>query len=198
MSVNLVKIDKTQLLGAKPDLPFPKDGWIAGGAIRGWFSGTEKLVDIDIFFNSEEACNSYSIEVLKRKNLLNANPNAETYSWNGTRVQCIRRAWYPTKEDLLDSFDFTVCQFVWDGIDVYATPEAIVSVLRNHLGAHNINKEFAVDSLRRAFKYCKRGYHPCNGTIEKIALSLQNLTPEEIRNAVEISPNGGKRIIRID
>jgi hypothetical protein len=101
-------------------------------------------------------------------------------------------------EDLLDSFDFTVCQFAYDGSNVFSTPEAIISVTRNHLGVHNISKEFAVDSLRRAFKYSKKGYYPCNGTIQKLADSLRGLTAEEVKNAVEISPGGGRRLIRID
>lgn len=199
MSVSVIKIDKSLLLGPAIDVPVPVNGWIAGGAIRRWFAGKEDLSDVDVFFQNEQAFNDY-IVLLAQKGAkpLASHPNAVTYEYQQVRVQCIRVKWYATLDELLDSFDFTVCQFAWNGTEFFATPEATISVLRNHLGAHNISQNFAVDSLRRAFKYCKKGYHPCNGTIQKIAHSLRTLTEQQVNDAIEISPNGGKRTVRID
>jgi hypothetical protein len=199
MSVNVIKVNPLQMLGPKIEIPVPKKGWIAGGAIRRWFAGGEPLSDVDCFFQNEQAFLDHVNEVLQHgAKLINTHKNAVTFELNDVLVQLIKIKFHPTVESLLDSFDFTVCQFAWDGTEIYSTPQAVISTLRKHLGAHILTKEFSVDSLRRAFKYCKKGYHPCNGTVQQIANSLRTLTEAEIQQAVEISPNGGKRIIRVD
>lgn len=199
MSVEIVTLPQAIMLGEKPSLPAPEKGWIAGGAIRRWFTGNEKLSDIDLFFQTEEAFNAYLLILINNGYVQSAeHKNAVTLTKDKVKVQCIRIKYYPNVDALLDSFDFTLCQFAWDGKNVFTTAQSMVSVLRNHLGVHNITKEYAVDSLRRAFKYAKKGFYPCNGSIMQIANSLRELTVEEIRNAIEISPGGGSRIIRID
>lgn len=202
MSIQLVQIDETLMMGEginKKIPPVISLGWIAGGAIRRWFVGGERLSDIDVFFKNEKSMQDY-IGLLTGQGAqkLSEHKNVITYSYHDYLIQCIRIKYYEKVEDLLDSFDFTVCQFAYDGFKVFSTPEAIISVTRKHLGMHGISKEFAVDSLRRAFKYAKKGYYPCNGTIQKLADSLRGLTAEEVKNAVEISPGGGKRLIRMD
>ena len=102
------------------------------------------------------------------------------------------------KETRFDSFDFTVCQFGWDGKDIFGTSLGLVSALRGHLGVHKIDKALATDSLRRAFKYAAKGYKPCHATIRDLGLSFNSLAKEEIENQIQISPNGGTRIIGVD
>ena len=92
------------------------------------------------------------------------------------------------KETRFDSFDFTVCQFGWDGKDIFGTSLGLVSVLRGHLGVHKIDKALATDSLRRAFKYAAKGYKPCHATIRDLGLSFNSLTKEEIESQIQISP----------
>jgi hypothetical protein len=199
MSVTIIKLNQLQMLGPKIEITVPQRGWIAGGAIRRWFAGNEKLSDVDCFFQDEAAFLDYVNALAQHgAKLVNTHKNAATFDVNDILVQLIKLKYHPTVDSLLDSFDFTVCQFAWDGTDVYSTPQAVISTLRNHLGVHILTKDFAVDSLRRAFKYCKKGYHPCNGTIQQMANAMRTLTEDEIKNAVEISPNGGKRIIRVD
>ncbi len=197
--IQLIKIDPTQMLGEKPNVLVPSGGFIAGGAVRRWFSGKEALSDVDVFFPSADIQKKY-IEELEKDDFKQtyATKNALTYYNGKIQVQCIQIKYYQDVSALLDSFDYTLCQFAWDGKDIYSTPLAMVSVLRNHLGAHEIRPDFAVDSLRRAFKYAKKGFYPCNGTLLKIADSLRGLTAEQILDAVTISPKGGRSILRID
>jgi len=197
MSIQLIKINPLQCHGVEPVIAPVGDIWICGGAIRQWFIGSEKPSDIDVFGKSDVALSQFAKTVLKDCPIISQNPNTDTYDYKGQWVQLIK-FYHPTIESVLDSFDFTVCQFGWDGKDIYSTPSAVISVLRGHLGVHQIKGEFAADSLRRAFKYQKKGYQPCAGTIRQLGLSFVSLTPEQINNQVEISPNGGRRIVGID
>lgn len=201
--MNIIKLPLEQLVG--PRIPHgvpkitPSIGWIAGGAVRQWFSGQEKLSDIDVFFINDEAFNTYEKMLVDADfKLISQHKNAKTYRRHELIVQCITISSYSNVTELFDSFDFSVCQFAWNGEEVFATSEAIISVLRGHLGVHKISKTYAVDSLRRAFKYAKKGFYPCSGTIEKIALALRELSEEDVRRAIEISPGGGQRVRRID
>jgi hypothetical protein len=196
--MHIVKLDKTQMLGQFPFIQVPKDGWVAGGAIRRWFKGEEKLSDVDCFFQNKESLEHY-IHVLNGMGFteINKHQNAISYSNEEYLVQCIIVKFYKDVTELLDSFDFTLCQFAYDGKEIYASSDGIVSVLRNHLGVHKLEGN-VTDSLRRAFKYTKKGYYPCNGTLQKLALALNGTTAQAINDSIEISPNGGRRIVRID
>ena len=61
MSVNVVELDVTNMRGIQPLglAKVPVKGWIAGGAIRGWFTGGEKLSDIDTFFPNQKSMEDY-------------------------------------------------------------------------------------------------------------------------------------------
>jgi hypothetical protein len=171
---------------------------MAGGAIRGWFSGKEKLSDVDIFFQSQEALRNYNFTLIENRfKELASHKDATTWSNGETLFQCITVQFYNNINELLDSFDYTICQFAWDGKTIFSTNLATISTLRNHLGVHKLN-ENAVDSLRRAFKYAKKGFYPCSGSLQQIAHALRGLTVEQINNAIEISPGGGRRIRRMD
>ena len=52
--------------------------------------------------------------------------------------------------------------------------------------------------MRRAFKYQRKGFEPCLGTIRDIAEVIRTLNEEELKAQVELSPAGGKRFVRFD
>lgn len=196
--INLIKIDNSQLMGLKPILN-PVDGtWIAGGAIRQWFVGSEPSSDIDVFGKDQASLDSFVAENLNGAKVLTSRDNLTSFNHQGTLVQVIKPRFYSSVEDLLDSFDFNVCQFCWDGKDIWSTTSSIISVLRGHLAVHKITKGFEADSLRRAFKYQQKGYKPCLGTIQALAKSFTDLTGEEIDKQIAISPGGGVRTVGID
>lgn len=194
---DLIKINNVELLGTQPVLQATPRVWIAGGAIRQWFC-KESASDIDVFGASEDDIQQFIKSKLAGAKKLNDTERLKSFNYQGQLVQIITHRYYSNMSELVDSFDFTLCQFVWDGVEVFATQGAIISVLRKHLRVHKITKEYAADSLRRAFKYQSKGYKPCHGTILDLALSFENLKRDEIISQVEMSPGGGKRLIGID
>lgn len=198
MSLDIIKVDQLTCLGKKPLLEINDGIWIAGGAIRQWFVGNEKSTDIDVFGKTQESLDTFVTNNLKGCRLLTYRENLRSYDYKGTMVQIITYDFYENVEALLDSFDFNVCQFAYDGKEVYSTVSAITSVLRNHLGVHKITPPLVADSLRRAFKYQEKGYKPCLGTIQKLGESFSGVSKEEIQNQISISPGGGMRFVGVD
>lgn len=198
MPIDLIKLEQETFIGQRPIVSPTKDVWIAGGAIRQWFNDGELVTDIDVFGKNQESLDNFISEKLWAAKKISEQNHLSSFSLNGQLIQVIKYDYYDSVHNLLDSFDFTVCQFAWDGKTVYSTEAAIVSVLRKHLRVHQITKELAADSLRRAFKYQRKGYIPCLGTLKDIALSFQNLTEEQIKEQITISPGGGTRFVGVD
>lgn len=194
--MNIVEIPRFLLVGEPTSLKITDGAWVAGGAIRCWYLQKPNKSDIDFFFNSEQAA-----EVFKQANNI-SNPkythkNADTFDTNGKVIQLIK-IYHENIESIFDSFDFTICQFAYDGKTVYATAEAMITAARGHLTVHKIQQGYELDSLRRAFKYAKKGFEPCLGCLKQIGESFRNISEESLQNQLEISPNGGKRIVRLD
>jgi len=193
--MNIIEINESLMLGKKPEVQMVNSCWVAGGAIRSWFD-REKMSDIDIFFKNQEALDNFkNTNSLKTPSfstkitdtfILNEDNNSKKI------IQTIK-IFRDSIESLFDSFDFTICQFAWDGTKIYSTIEAIVSVSRKHLAVHKIQEGYEIDSLRRAFKYQNKGYKPCLGTIRDLALALSKKQEVDITSQVQISPGGHVR-----
>ena len=191
----IIQLLADHMLGEKPPIEPSAGCIVAGGSVRRWFSGSEKLSDVDVFAPSA----SHHAEFMggKTADLIVETKHAATFNCSGVRLQLIK-FYQPNLAALFESFDFNVCQFAWTEDGIFATEDAVIGVLRGHLSVVKLSKEFAIDSLRRAFKYQKKGFEPCAGTLRDIAKNFRELTEEQINAQVEISPGGGKRIVRFD
>lgn len=194
----IVEIKSDLMLGRKPDVKLPDGCWGAGGAYRRWFMGEPQNSDIDVFCKNDEAEAAFveanGLGGIKKDEFVMA-----TNYKVGDRLIQVNKLRFGTIEAVFAWFDYSICQFGIDGDRPVATPEALIGASRKHLAVNNIHKEYAADSLRRAFKYAAAGYSPCLGTIRDIAKAMLQATPEEIEQQVLISPRGGVRdFIRFD
>ena len=196
--MNIVELKTDEMLGKRPNIILTEGACIAGGAIRKWFTGKEKDSDVDIFFKDKTSHEKFLENTCANAEKLCETNNAETYKKDGIVIQCIKIKYYNSISELFDSFDFACCQFAYMNNTIYSTKEAILSTLRNHLAIHKIQKGFELDSLRRAFKYKEKGFEPCWGTLKALGESFREITPEDLNNQTEISPSGGKRLVRYD
>lgn len=193
--MSTIQLPVDRMRGDKPPIE-PRDGcFIAGGAVRRWFNGSEELSDVDVFAPTAD----HQTAFLKNRSvkLVDQTSRADTYQCDGVRLQLIK-FYHPTVDALFGAFDFNVCQFAWTEAGIFATQDAVIGVLRGHLSIVALTKEFAVDSLRRAFKYQQKGFEPCAGTLRDLANNFRQLTDEEMKAQVELSPKGGSRIVRFD
>ena len=174
MEILTLKTD--EMRGKKPFLEPIENVYIAGGAVRKWFTGQEKDSDLDVFAVNDTALEKFKIKYLKEYQVASSNKMTTTFKKDDKIVQLISGRFYANVNDLFDSFDFTLCHFAWTTQGIFGTKEGVISTLRNHLAVHKLNKDFAVDSLRRAFKYHKKGFEPCWGTLRDLTSVFQTLT----------------------
>lgn len=178
-------------------LPLPqfdlRGCWLAGGIVRDSVLGA-KASDADVFGKNSEAWQSF-LDANQRGKVSRA---PKMWSFKAELpVQIILRE-YASIEACLDSFDYTICQFAFDGEFAWATEAALVDTFRRRLVVHKITKEFALDSLRRAQKYIKKGYTACAGTLADIGRSFRDVSEEELQKQMEYYPSGLVRIVRFD
>lgn len=191
---DIIKLDANEMNGARPGIEPPDNFVIAGGSVRRWFLGEPQNSDIDLF--RTDGKQDYDVEIVGAKRR-HETVMAINYDMGKTRIQVIKKS-YESVSDMFDAFDFHHCQFAYNGDDIFTTKKAIISAMRKHLSLNTINPDFELDTLRRAFKYCRQGFYPCAGTIGDLANALRD-SDSDFDEQLQMSPGGGtKTIIRFD
>lgn len=178
--------DLSEIIGHLWDYGYP-EVYIAGGAVRATIEGKKDLADRDIdFFFKDEQQYKTTVNHIKCQNhfleshtedvdnyrvtitMVNANLTKKTF-----KFQLIKNRYYPTVEDLLDSFDFTICQFA-TGRDhkLYCGDYSLWDLGRKKLAVNKIT--YPVSSMRRMIKYTQQGFHACNGAMQSILRATVN------------------------
>lgn len=172
--------------------------FIAGGFIRATIAG-DKVSDIDLFGNSKDALSGIAKDlVYNRKGRYFATDNAITVlSPPRYPVQFITRWLFNTGGDLINSFDFTICQAV-----IYANSyvdsegdttkyhfQSMISdrfysdlAARRLYYTHPVRDEDVGGSLLRVLKYIKKGY---NIQAPSLAGVISRLTKEVDARRIE-------------
>jgi hypothetical protein len=145
------------------------DVLIAGGAVRKAFNG-ESLgkSDIDIFFKNDSdhlkaalhlkalGCkvrphvNCHGVVITKENHPVGTN--------EGLYIQLIFKERYPTMVELLDGFDYTVCQFGYSKGVFYTTEKAVIHEEKKILSWND--KCTQQYNMTRYVKYLQLGYTP--------------------------------------
>jgi hypothetical protein len=152
---------------------FNKEVWLAGGAVRRTLINQKLESDIDLFFKSKEAFDNYlqqlkdKFEVAKEvKNDHNVQLVVRFTDKEEWTIQLITVAYYDSLEKVLDSFDFTICQFGTDGENLVCGDHALWDLARMRLAVHHL--VFPAASIRRMIKYTNQGFYACQGCIQTI------------------------------
>jgi hypothetical protein len=78
-------------------------------------------------------------------------------------IQAIRHAFYASPEAVINSFDFTICQWVTDGEELVVGEFTLWDTARKRLALHEVT--LAVSTLRRVLKYTSQGFTACSGML---------------------------------
>lgn len=144
-----------------------KDVYVAGGIVRRLIDNQSMNSDVDLFFNSEDSLNAIlnKLETLNAK-LKKSNIFNSTFELDNQEIQLIHIDYYDSMEKLLDSFDFTICQFGIDNDRIYTNELSLFDLGRRRLLPHKITYPLA--SMRRVIKYTKQGFYACEGCLVTI------------------------------
>jgi hypothetical protein len=166
------EVDSMELFKVLNELPTMTNGmWLAGGAIRRTLIGDLLTSDFDFFFKSEAVLNDYRTQLSnKGAKQITKNNHQETYSieidGKARLIQLIKIAYYDTPEQLLDTFDFTISQFAYDGAYLYCGEHSLWDLARKRLALHKLT--YGVATMRRLIKYTKQGFTACAGVMQSI------------------------------
>jgi len=143
--------------------------WLAGGAILAMLDQRDMVGrDLDLFFQSLGQSDLIENHIrTKQSHTRHVTGNATTFKLGtGEVLQVIRRNFFDSPEQLLSTFDFSVCQWATDGKTLVYSDQALkdwkTKTLRNVLGV----KE--TDTVVRFNKYLLNGYTPDVATSNQI------------------------------
>jgi len=181
----------------------PANCWIAGGAIRDFFSLGYCSSDIDVFFPSME-------EFIKADDWLKGRENVKctfrnemvvNYKYKKHKVQLIKTHFFSSPQETIANFDFTVACGAVDKEMLYAHDTFFIDLAGRRIVINSL--PFPLSTLQRLQRYIKKGYTICNGGLLEIAKGIQKLDLNNPTvNTFEFYPEGAKkglpRFVRID
>jgi len=152
----------------QPDKEGP---WFVGGAVRRVVADLPQDSDFDVAFASAGQFDAARYRMIEA-GLKLATETDNFVEFGGSidkkqrRIQLLRVGYYDNPEAVLDSFDFTICQFAYDGTDLICGQYALWDLSRKRLALHKLT--FGAATVRRIVKYSRQGFTFCQGTIVSI------------------------------
>lgn len=147
--------------------------WIAGGACLRWYQGLPVgESDIDVFCaNAKQA--SDVIEAVKSYGRFSTkfeSENAVTLDYFGKdngrwTIQVITRRYFASLDDVINSFDMTVCEIGTCGSEWQMGPFTARDIREKNL---RFKQPLAPEAVKRMVKYWTYGYRPVDGLIEAV------------------------------
>lgn len=162
----------------------PEGVFLAGGAVRRMIMGETTSPDYDFFFSSLDALDNFQIFIISREfEETGKNDRCITYEKDNIKIQLIYFSYFDSPEDLLNSFDYTICQFVISNRTLHTGNFSLWDLGRKRLVVNKIT--FPVASLRRLLKYTNQGFYACNGCLTDLMMAISN--DPSLKNQLEIT-----------
>lgn len=203
-SVPLERFDDRQIMSSQISWlsqNMPDGCFLAGSWFESLYRG-DQIKDFDMFFRDESSVNAF-IELLRDQHdddqdeendwllqyeipddeLLESLLNDEKTTAitiknkNAPAIQIIRTRFYDSISDVIDSFDFTVCQFGLSNSDVCFNPVSMLDLVRKRLVLHRMT--FPSSTIRRLIKYANKGYYACGGSLIDMVEKIKESKPED-------------------
>lgn len=161
----------------------PEGPWLAGGAIRRLIAtGDHSGSDYDYFFSSDKQQKDFEGFMKDHKaKIVRTTETNVTWKLGEHTIQQIKVRNYKSLDDVLDSFDFTICQCGWNGKKFFVGPYTLWDLARKRLALHRLT--YGVSTLRRLMKYSAQGFTACGGVMADI-LKRTIEQPETVNETV--------------
>jgi len=154
--------------------------WIAGGAIRDYFSEGYISKDVDFFCTDRKTMAKLIIlfrnEFQYKHYLITRNAVKGFGFIYGKKIDIdIVKKPFQNPTLTIDAFDFTVCCFAVNSNNFYYHKSSIFDLIRKRLVIHKL--PHPVDTLKRLNKYIGKGFKACNGTLLTLAKAIAEQDP---------------------
>jgi hypothetical protein len=147
--------------------PLSREGpWMVGGTVRRLMVDEEFTSDVDIMFKNMKQFDDFCSQMRERgADTVDESPRQITFKYKSWEIQPIRAVFHDTLPQTLQDFDFTICQFGFDGMCFVWGDESL-----NHLKEKQLVFTHTTDhvsTMRRAFKYADQGFFMDHESIGK-------------------------------
>jgi tRNA nucleotidyltransferase/poly(A) polymerase len=184
------------------DLLDPIECWVAGGAVRDYFTVGHITSDVDVFFKNKTDFDAAFSKLSEIQKPSYSDDRIANFYIQKRKIQLIQSHFFDSPEESIKSFDFTVCCAAVDRNQVYTHETFFIDLSRRRLVINAL--PYPLSTLERLQKYIKRGYTICNGGLLELARGIQGLELDndseknEENNTLMFYPNKQPRFIRID
>lgn len=163
--------------------------WLAGGALRRTLLGLEPESDFDFFFQNAEQLENFRLK-LEASGLVKVRETAHHFHYRGRvgevgperDIQLIRFMFYTDTKSVIDSFDYTICMFAYDGDLLTVGDFSLWDLGRKRLAINRIT--YPVATMRRLLKYTNQGFNACKGCLSQIL--IKTAESPELRQSLDI------------
>lgn len=171
--ISIPSIDQGLIEYIRPNLEHGP--WIAGGAVWRWYRGRaiNSFTDIDVFFRDPAQFNLLNSKLRLGSNNefdsgdpLFISDNAATYSFNGYRIQLIKRNFYDNVDALLNKFDIIACKIATDGCTWVTNHNLTVQHIENSI--LDMIDPLQPGAIKRFLKYWVYGFTPKDSLIARL------------------------------
>lgn len=157
--------DAASVIGVKETGPF-----LVGGSVRRFVMKQPQDSDFDVGFSNAEQLEESTVCILEK----GAKQTTDTDFYRGftveisgkERVVQFLKVAYGSASDVIDSFDFTICQTAYDSTSLIFGDYTLYDLGRKRLAIHKVTH--VKSTIRRMLKYGKQGFTVCNGCINSI------------------------------
>ena len=161
--------------------------WIAGGSLRDYFMGVTIKTDYDIFFpNEKEYDKCKKFFEIKEAVVKWESDNGMKVVYNKITFDLVKK-FFPTPQDTINAFDFTVSMFACDGEKVYYGESSFIDLSKRQLMINKIT--YPASTMSRAFRYYKKGFWMCQGEMKKVVEAIQEMPKVVISETSEPADN---------
>ena len=145
------------------DLNIDQGPWLAGGAVLNWFNGEPVGTgDFDIFFKDLRQFDEMFGRLMRNHaTIVYTSENALTLKLtvddDQKTIQLIRKTYFQNAKEVIDHFDFTICQLATDGYSIVAGEKTYEHVKDRKIA---LARTASRSLVKRLIKYVSYGYKP--------------------------------------
>lgn len=158
--------------------------WLCGGFLRHKLLVDNKQSDIDYFFQNEDQLYYIQslLEGMDNIQLASDTTNALTYKLDNkpSSIQLIRKRFFYDISSVLEAFDYTICQFGYNGNNI-VTNFSILNDLHNMRLVHNEDVSVMKWNIERLYKFVLEGFKPDLDTLKFVLPKIDPKLKEKVK-----------------